>query len=40
MNILLLDQRTVALVDTHVNDNPDAEQIAEFTIAARVRWNG
>ena len=34
MNILLLDKQTVALVDTHVNDNPTAEQIAEFTIAA------
>ncbi|MDC7700186.1 NADP-dependent malic enzyme [Vogesella indigofera] len=34
MNILLLDKQTVALVDTHVNDNPSAEQIAEFTIAA------
>ncbi|MFJ1300301.1 NADP-dependent malic enzyme [Pseudomonadota bacterium AL_CKDN230030165-1A_HGKHYDSX7] len=34
MNILLLDQRTVALVDTHVNDDPTAEQIAEITIAA------
>jgi malate dehydrogenase (oxaloacetate-decarboxylating)(NADP+) len=34
MNILLLDERTVALVDTHVNDDPTAEQIAEFTIAA------
>ncbi|ANY18102.1 NADP-dependent malic enzyme [Bordetella pseudohinzii] len=34
MNILLLDQRTIALVDTHVNDDPTAEQIAEFTIAA------
>lgn len=31
---MLLNQRTVALVDTHVNDNPTAEQIAEFTIAA------
>ncbi|WP_144108138.1 NADP-dependent malic enzyme [Paraburkholderia sp. BCC1886] len=40
MNILLLDQRTVALVDTHINDNPDAEQIAEFTIAAarQMEW--
>ncbi len=40
MNILLLNQRTVALVDTHVNDNPDAEQIAEFTIAAarQMEW--
>ncbi|WP_459615253.1 NADP-dependent malic enzyme [Bordetella sp. 2513F-2] len=34
MNILLLNERTVALVDTHVNDDPTAEQIAEFTIAA------
>jgi malate dehydrogenase (oxaloacetate-decarboxylating)(NADP+) len=34
MNILLLDERTVALADTHVNDDPTAEQIAEFTIAA------
>jgi len=40
MNILLLDKRTVALVDTHVNDNPDAAQIAEFTIAAarQMAW--
>ncbi|HKT67202.1 MAG TPA: NADP-dependent malic enzyme [Burkholderia sp.] len=40
MNILLLNQRTVALVDTHVNDNPDAGQIAEFTIAAarHMEW--
>ncbi|WP_347558478.1 NADP-dependent malic enzyme [Robbsia sp. KACC 23696] len=34
MNILLLDQRTVALVDTHINDNPSAAEIAEFTIMA------
>jgi malate dehydrogenase (oxaloacetate-decarboxylating)(NADP+) len=34
MNIVLLDERTLALVDTHVNDNPTAEQIAEYTIAA------
>ena len=34
MNILLLEKQTVALVDTHVNDDPTAEQIAEFTIAA------
>jgi malate dehydrogenase (oxaloacetate-decarboxylating)(NADP+) len=40
MNILLLDQRTVALVDTHINDNPSAEQIAEYTIAAarQMEW--
>ncbi|MFY3642481.1 phosphate acyltransferase, partial [Achromobacter xylosoxidans] len=29
MNILLLNERTVVLVDTHVNDEPTAEQIAE-----------
>ncbi|WP_033476973.1 phosphate acyltransferase, partial [Bordetella pertussis] len=34
MNILLLNERTVALVDTHVNDDPSAEQIAEYTVAA------
>ncbi|KAK85893.1 phosphate acyltransferase, partial [Bordetella holmesii] len=34
MNILLLNERTVALADTHVNDNPSAEQIAEITQAA------
>ncbi|PLZ03508.1 NADP-dependent malic enzyme [Burkholderia sp. WAC0059] len=37
MNILLLEDRTVALVDTHVNDDPSAEQIAEFTVAAAKR---
>src|SRR5690606_21500884 len=34
MNILLLAERTLALADTHINDNPDAEQIAEITLAA------
>ncbi|MGE4370962.1 MAG: NADP-dependent malic enzyme, partial [Burkholderiaceae bacterium] len=34
MNILLLAERTIALADTHVNDNPDAAQIAEITLAA------
>ncbi|PWF24698.1 NADP-dependent malic enzyme [Corticimicrobacter populi] len=34
MNILLLPERTVALVDTHVNDNPNAEEIAEITLLA------
>ncbi|WP_027820458.1 NADP-dependent malic enzyme [Paraburkholderia bannensis] len=40
MNILLLDKRTVAIVDTHINDNPNAEQIAEFTLAAarQMEW--
>jgi malate dehydrogenase (oxaloacetate-decarboxylating)(NADP+) len=34
MSILLLAERTVVLVDTHINEDPDAEQIAEITIAA------
>jgi malate dehydrogenase (oxaloacetate-decarboxylating)(NADP+) len=34
MNILMLPKRTLAIVDTHVNENPSAEQIAEMTIAA------
>lgn len=34
MNILLLDERMVALVDTHVNHESTAEQIAEYTLAA------
>ncbi len=34
MNILLLPEQTIALLDTHVNDEPSAEQIAEYTIAA------
>jgi malate dehydrogenase (oxaloacetate-decarboxylating)(NADP+) len=37
MNILLLPEQTLALVDTHVNDDPTAEQIAEFTIAAAAQ---
>lgn len=37
MNILLLGDRTVAITDTHVNDNPTAEQIAEMTIASARR---
>lgn len=37
MNILLLSERTVALADTHVNDNPTAEQVAEITLAAAAQ---
>jgi len=37
MNILLLQERVLALVDTHVNEDPTAEQIAELTIAAAHR---
>ncbi len=34
MNILILPERQLALVDTHVNENPDAHQLAEITIMA------
>jgi len=34
MNILLLSGRTIAIVDTHINEDPTAEQIAEFTLSA------
>ncbi len=34
MNILLLPNRTLAVVDTHVNEDPTAEQVAAFTLAA------
>jgi malate dehydrogenase (oxaloacetate-decarboxylating)(NADP+) len=34
MNIVLLPERVIALVDTHVNDTPTPEQIAEYTISA------
>ncbi len=34
MNILILPDRQVAIVDTHVNENPTAEQIAELTMLA------
>ena len=34
MNILLLADNMLALTDTHVNDNPNAEQVAEITLMA------
>jgi malate dehydrogenase (oxaloacetate-decarboxylating)(NADP+) len=34
MNGLILPDRQIVLVDTHVNENPTAEQIAEITILA------
>jgi len=34
MNALILPERQVVLVDTHVNENPTAEQLAEITILA------
>ena len=37
LNILVLGERTLAIADTHVNDNPTAEQVAEITIASARR---
>jgi malate dehydrogenase (oxaloacetate-decarboxylating)(NADP+) len=34
MNILMLPGRQVAIVDTHVNIDPSAEQVAELTVMA------
>ncbi|MFZ6749941.1 NADP-dependent malic enzyme [Undibacterium sp. Ren11W] len=34
MNALVLPDRQLVLVDTHINENPSAEQIAEITILA------
>ena len=34
MNVLVLADRQIVMVDTHVNENPSAEQIAEITILA------
>ncbi len=34
MNILLLESRTLVLADTHINDNPSAEEVAEITLMA------
>jgi malate dehydrogenase (oxaloacetate-decarboxylating)(NADP+) len=34
MNALILPDRQVVIVDTHVNENPSAEQIAEITVMA------
>jgi malate dehydrogenase (oxaloacetate-decarboxylating)(NADP+) len=34
MNVLVLPERQLAIVDTHVNENPDANEIAAITIMA------
>ena len=34
VNYLLLPGRSLFLCDTHVNENPDADQIAEITLMA------
>src|SRR5690606_29022280 len=42
MNVLMLPEHTLFICDTHVNENPSAEQIADMTIqaAAEVRRFG
>jgi malate dehydrogenase (oxaloacetate-decarboxylating)(NADP+) len=42
MNVLMLPDQTLFICDTHVNENPSAEQVAEMTIqaAAEVRRFG
>lgn len=37
MNVLILPERQIALVDTHINENPSAEQLAEITLLAAER---
>ena len=34
MNLLILPERQLVMVDTHVNENPSAEELAEITIMA------
>ena len=34
MNVLMLPEQTLFICDTHVNENPNAEEIAEMTIQA------
>jgi len=34
MNIIITPERQLAMVDTHVNENPNAEELAEITIMA------
>ncbi len=34
MNFIITEERQLAMVDTHVNDNPSAQELAEITIMA------
>ena len=34
MSVLILPERQIILVDTHVNENPNAGQLAEITLLA------
>ena len=42
MNVLILPERQIAIVDTHINENPNAQQLAEITLLAveRIRQFG
>ena len=42
LNALMLDQRTLFIADTHVNEDPDAEQLASIALMAaeEVRYFG
>ncbi len=37
MNVLILPERQLMLVDTHVNENPNASQLAEITLLAAAK---
>ena len=39
MNFLIMPERQLAMVDTHVNENPNAEQLAEITMMAAEEMN-
>jgi len=40
LNILMLPNRTIGIVDTHVNQDPTAEQICELTLGAAEAMRG
>lgn len=37
LNVLILPERQIALVDTHINENPSVEQIAEIVVLAAAQ---
>jgi malate dehydrogenase (oxaloacetate-decarboxylating)(NADP+) len=40
LNILMLPNRTIGIVDTHVNQDPSAEQLCELTLSAAEAMRG
>ena len=40
LNLVMLPNRTIGIVDTHVNQDPTAEQICELTLAAAEAMRG